>query len=100
MSDFYLRFFSSEEPTFTSDSHPKIFSSFISTSWTYLNLKFDPPLHNAAGRVIIHDFHRSRVLRAPICDFFRDCPFKGLRSLPKFLDLIPRCQIASCSGKI
>ncbi len=42
--------------------------------------------------------------------FFRDCPFKGIGSLPKFWDLTPRCQInsplpnwltaASCGGKI
>jgi hypothetical protein len=34
------------------DSHAKIFSSFASTSWTYLNLKFDSPLHDAAGSKI------------------------------------------------
>jgi hypothetical protein len=27
--------------------------------------------------------------------FLHDCPFKGLGSLPKFLDLTPRCQIDS-----
>ncbi len=33
--------------------------------------------------------------RSPIYDFLHDCPFKGLRSLPEFLDLTPRCQIDS-----
>jgi hypothetical protein len=47
--DFYLWFFSSEVPTWASDSHPKIFSSFASASWSYLNLKFDFPLHHGAG---------------------------------------------------
>ncbi len=34
---FYLRFFPSEVPIWVPDSHPKIFSSFASSSWSYLN---------------------------------------------------------------
>ncbi len=40
---FYLRFFPSELPSL------KIFSSFASTSWSCLNLKFDSPLHDSVG---------------------------------------------------
>ncbi len=34
-------------------------------------------------------------MKAPICDFLHDCPFKGQGSLPEFLDLTPYCQIDS-----
>jgi hypothetical protein len=44
---FNLRFFPSQVPTWVADSHLKIFSSFASTSSSYLNLKFDSPLHHA-----------------------------------------------------
>jgi hypothetical protein len=46
---FYLRFFPSEVSTWVPNSHPKIFSSFASSSWSYLNLKFDFLLHQAVG---------------------------------------------------
>jgi hypothetical protein len=47
--DFLPTVFQSDLPTWVPDSHPKIFSSFNSSSWSYLNLKFDSPLHHAAG---------------------------------------------------
>jgi hypothetical protein len=43
-----LRFFLSEVSTWVPDSHSKIFSSFASSSWSYLNLKFNSPLYHAA----------------------------------------------------
>jgi hypothetical protein len=70
--------------------------------------------HLQAGRVLINNSYRNRIVKAPMCDFLHECPFKGLGSLPKFLDLTlttkltPRCiksekiwlPTASCSGKI
>jgi hypothetical protein len=58
------------------ESYPKFFSNLVSNSQSYLNLKFDSPLHYAAGsqkkivvgRVLIHDSydsHRTRILKVP-----------------------------------
>jgi hypothetical protein len=48
-----------------------------------------------AGRVFIHDSHRNRIVKVSHVRLFHDSLFKGLGSLPKFLDLTPRYQIDS-----
>ncbi len=68
-----------------------MFLSFALTSWCYLNFKFDYPLHYAAGS---QKNGSSWIVKVPHMWFFlHDCRFTGLWSLPKFLDLIPSCQI-------
>ncbi len=45
-----LWFFSSKVSILGPDSYPKLFSNVVSNSQSYSNLKFDSPLHHAAGR--------------------------------------------------
>jgi hypothetical protein len=63
---FDLRFSLSEVPTWAPDSHPKTFSSIASTSWSYLNLKFDSPLHHAAERFDSLLYHAAERFDSPL----------------------------------
>jgi hypothetical protein len=63
---FDLRFSLSDVPTWVPDSHPEIFSSFASTSWSYLNLKFDSPLHHAAERFDPLLYHAAERFDSPL----------------------------------
>jgi hypothetical protein len=47
--DFTALFLSSKVSILGPDSYPKFFSNMVSNSQSYSNLKFDSPLHYAAG---------------------------------------------------